>query len=201
MEKCKLIKHYLYYRNNNSVNEISNLFKNGIQDLIKDKGPNEKDPYIFLLFNCPQHFFKKYCDKDFNIIDFKGLNLMTNLFVSCDTNLQLDEEIANRTLVDLMQMDEDKIEEEIMTRINYSNIIEGLLNHVFEHFENAAEDLLSDLLTKIREDRMIKMRKEFLAAYEKLNKIYQKILEKENKEIDNYSYLEYDDFVLIVGRI
>ena len=56
MEKCKLIKHYLYYRNNNSVNEISNLFKNGIQDLIKDKGPNEKDPYIFLLFNCPQHF-------------------------------------------------------------------------------------------------------------------------------------------------
>ena len=98
-------------------------------------------------------------------------------------------------------MDEDKIEEEIMTRKNYSNIIEGLLNHVFEHFENAAEDLLSDLLTKIREDRMIKMRKEFLAAYEKLNKIYQKILEKENKEIDNYSYLEYDDFVLIFARI
>ena len=98
-------------------------------------------------------------------------------------------------------MDEDKIEEEIMTRKNYSNIIEGLLNHVFEHFENAAEDLLSDLLTKIREDRMTKMRKEFLAAYEKLNKIYQKILEKENKEIDNYSYLEYDDFVLIFARI
>ena len=67
-------------------------------------------------------------------------------------------------------MEDEKIEEEILTRRNYSNIIESLLNHVFEHFENAAEDLLTDLLTKIREDRMIKMRKEFLAAYEKLNK-------------------------------
>ena len=28
---------------NNSANEISNYFKNGIQDLIKDKGPKEKD--------------------------------------------------------------------------------------------------------------------------------------------------------------
>ena len=200
-EKCKLIKHYLYYRNNNSVNEISNLFKNGIQDLIKDKGPNEKDPYIFLLFNCPQHFFKKYCEKDFNIIDFKGLNLITNLFVSCDPNLQLDEEISNRTLGDLSQMEENKIEEEIMTRKNYSNIIEGLLNHVFEHFENASEDLLTDLLTKIREERILKMKMESLQAYEKINKIYQKILEKEEKEIDNYTYLEYDDFVLIFARI
>ena len=201
MEKCKLIKHYLYYRNNNSVNEISNLFKNGIQDLIKDKGPNEKEPYIFLLFNCPQHFFKKYCEKDFNIIDFKGLNLITNLFVSCDPNLQLDEEIANRTLGDLGQMEDNKIEEEILTRKNYSNIIEGLLNHVFEHFENASEDLLTDLLTKINEERILKMKMESLQSYEKINKIYQKILEKEEKEIDNYSYLEYDDFVLIFARI
>ena len=34
--------------------------QNGIQDLINDKGPREKDPYIFLLFNCPEYFFKKY---------------------------------------------------------------------------------------------------------------------------------------------
>ena len=56
------------------VDEISSIFKNGFQDLINDKGPREQDPYIFLLFNCPQHFFKRYCDKDFNIIDFQGLN-------------------------------------------------------------------------------------------------------------------------------
>ena len=183
------------------ANEISIIFKNGIQDLIKDKGPREQDPYIFLLFNCPQHFFKKYCEKDFNIIDFKGLNLITNLFVSCDPKLQLDEEIANRTLVDLVQMEDKKIEEEIMTRNSYSKIIEELLNQVFEHFENASEELISDLLTQIREERMIKMRKESSSQYEKVNTIYQQILKKENKEIDDYCYLEYDDFVLIFARI
>ena len=183
------------------LNEISKLFQNGIQDLIKDKGPREKDPYIFLLFNCPEHFFKKYCDKDFNIIDFKGLNLITNLFVSCDPMLQLDEEISKRTLDELSKMEDNKIEEEISIRNNYSNIIEGLLNHVFEHFENAPEDLLSDLLAKIREERMIKMRNEFPSEYEKINKIFEKILEMENKEMENYSYLEYDDFVLIFARI
>ena len=166
------------------ANEISIIFKNGIQDLIKDKGPREQDPYIFLLFNCPQHFFKKYCEKDFNIIDFKGLNLITNLFVSCDPKLQLDEEIANRTLVDLVQMEDKKIEEEIMTRNSYSKIIEELLNQVFEHFENASEELISDLLTQIREERMIKMRKESSSQYEKVNTIYKQILKKENKEID-----------------
>ena len=183
------------------LNEISKIFQNGIQDLIKDKGPREKDPYIFLLFNCPEHFFKKYCDKDFNIIDFKGLNLITNLFVSCDPMLQLDEEISKRTLDELSKMEDNKIEEEISIRNNYSNIIEGLLNHVFEHFENAPEDLLSDLLAKIREERMIKMRNEFPSEYEKINKIFEKILEMENKEMENYSYLEYDDFVLIFARI
>ena len=183
------------------LNEISKIFQSGIQDLIKDKGPREKDPYIFLLFNCPEHFFKKYCDKDFNIIDFKGLNLITNLFVSCDPMLQLDEEISKRTLDELSKMENNKIEEEISIRNNYSNIIEGLLNHVFEHFENAPEDLLSDLLAKIREERMIKMRNEFPSEYEKINKIFEKILEMENKEMENYSYLEYDDFVLIFARI
>ena len=183
------------------VDEISKIFENGIQDLIKDKGPREQDPYIFLLFNCPQHFFKKYCDKDFNIIDFQGLNLITNLFVSCDPMLQLDEEIAKRTLPELIQMEDKKIEEELSIRNNYSNIIEGLLNHVFEHFENASEELVSDLLTKIREERMIKMRTEFPEAYEKINKIYQKILERDSKEMESYSYLEYDDFVLILSRI
>ena len=143
------------------VNEISKIFENGIQDLINDKGPREQDPYIFLLFNCPEYFFKKYCDKDFNIIDFKGLNLITNLFVSCDPMLQLDEQIAKRTLEKLIQMEENKIEEEISLRNNYSIIIEGLLNHVFEHLENAPEDLVSDLLGKIKEERMIKMRTQF----------------------------------------
>ena len=200
-QKCKLLNLFSNYRNNNMANEIANIFKNGIQDLIKDKGPREQDPYIFLLFNCPHHFFKKYCEKEFDLIDFKGLNLITNLFVSCDPMLQLDEQIANRTLVDLMQMEDNKIEVEIMTRNNYSNTIEGLLNHVFEHFENAGEDLISDSLSKIREERMLKMRKENSSAYEKINKIYQKILINENKEIDNYSYLEYDDFVLIFSRI
>ena len=183
------------------VDEISKIFENGIQDLIKDKGPREQDPYIFLLFNCPQHFFKKYCDKDFNIIDFQGLNLITNLFVSCDPMLQLDEEIAKRTLPELVEMEEKKIEEELSIRNNYSSIIEGLLNHVFEHFENASEELVSDLLAKIREERMIKMRTEFSEAYEKINKIYQKILVRDNKEMEFFSYLEYDDFVLILSRI
>ena len=48
---------------------------------------------------------------------------------------------------------------------------------------------------------MIKMRTEFPSEYEKINKIFEKILEKENKELENYSYLEYDDFVLIFARI
>ena len=183
------------------TNEIANIFENGIQDLIKDKGPREQDPYIFLLFNCPQYFFKKYCDKDMNVIDFKGLNLITNLFVSCDPNLQLDEEIANKTLADIMQMEEKKIEEFITTRNNYSKVIESLLNHVFEHFENASEDLIFDLLSKIREEHMINMRKEFLAAYEKLNNIYTKQFEEDIKVFENFSYIEYDDFVLTFSRI
>lgn len=41
------------------------------------------------------------------------------------------------------------------------------------------------------------MRTEFLAAYEKLNRINKKTLEKEGKEADNYSYVDYEDFVLI----
>jgi hypothetical protein len=90
------------------INEISSLYEKGIYDLIKDKGPDDRDPYIFLLFNCPQHFFKKYCEKDLNVIDFTGLNLITNLFVSCDPKLELDEIIANRTLHEIMQMDNQK---------------------------------------------------------------------------------------------
>ena len=183
------------------VNEISSYYEMGIPDLIKDKGPRDRDAYLFLLFNCPQHFFKKYCDKDLNIFDFKGLNLITNLFVDCDPNLQLDESIANRTLEQIMTMDDNKIEEDIRARQIYTNTIENLLNHVFENFENASEELISDLIKQCKDARLARMRTEFLAAYEKLNKINKKVLEKEKKEVDNYSYLEYDDFVLIFSRI
>ena len=31
------------------ANDISKIFENGIQDLIKDKGPRPQDPYIFFL--------------------------------------------------------------------------------------------------------------------------------------------------------
>ena len=183
------------------VNEMINYFVNGIPDLINDKGPKDSDPYIFLLFNCPQHFFKKYCEKDLNVFDFKGLNLITNLFVSCDPKLELDEKISKRTLMEIMEMDEKKIEEEIYIRNNYTNIIELSLKHIFEQFENASDELIPDLVKQSKESRIIKMRTEFLAAYEKLNGVNKKILEKENKEIENYSYLEYDDFVLILSRI
>lgn len=183
------------------VKEMVSFFENGIPDLIKDKGPRESDPYIFLLFNCPQHFFKKYCDKDLNVFDFKGLNLITNLFVSCDPKLELDEKVSNRTLEQIMEMEENQIEEDIYIRNNYSNIIVGLLNHIFEHFENASEVLILDLVRQSKEKRLIKMRTEFLAAYEKLNRINKKILEKEGKEADNYSYADYEDFVLIFSRI
>ena len=183
------------------VNEISSYYEMGIPDLIKDKGPRDRDAYLFLLFNCPQHFFKKYCDKDLNIFDFKGLNLITNLFVDCDPNLQLDESIANRTPEQIMTMDDNKIEEDIRARQIYTNTIENLLNHVFENFENASEELISDLIKQCKDARLARMRTEFLAAYEKLNKINKKVLKKEKKEVDNYSYLEYDDFVLIFSRI
>jgi hypothetical protein len=92
------------------VKEMVSFFENGIPDLIKDKGPRDSDPYIFLLFNCPQHFFKKYCDKDLNVFDFKGLNLITNLFVSCDPKLELDEKVSNRTLEQVMEMEDKQIE-------------------------------------------------------------------------------------------
>ena len=59
----------------------------------------------------------------------------------------------------------------------------------------------SDLIKQCKDARLARMRTEFLDAYEKLNKINKKVLEKENKEVDNYSYLEYDDFVLIFSRI
>lgn len=190
-----------FYRNQNMVNEMINFYENGIQDLIKDKGPGDKDPYIFLLFNCPQHFFKKYCDKDLNVFDFKGLNLITNLFVSCDPTLELDENISNRTLVEIMEMDDDKLEEEVNIRNNYSYVIEKLLKQVFEHFENASEELISDLIKQAKDTRISKMKTELLPAYEKLNKINIKELEKIQKEIEPYSYLEYDDFVLIFSRI
>ena len=183
------------------VNEMINFYEKGIPDLIKDKGPLDRDPYIFLLFNCPQHFFKKYCDKDLNVFDFKGLNLITNLFVSCDPQLELDESVANRTSEQIMEMDVQKIEEEINIRNNYTQIIENMLKHLFEHFENASEELISDLIKQSKETRIINMKADFPASYEKLNKINRKILEKEKKEFEDYSYLEYDDFVLILARI
>ena len=176
-------------------------YGNGIPDLIKDKGPGEKDPYIFLLFNCPQHFFKKYCDKDLNVFDFKGLNLITNLFVSCDPKLELSEEVSNRTLEQIKAMNDSKLEEELNTRNNYSSTIEGLLKHAFEHFDSASEELISDLIKQSKEERLKKMKEEFKIIYEKLNKINKKILEKDKKELEDYSYLEYDDFVLIFARI
>ena len=153
-----------------------NFYGNGIPDLIKDKGPGEREPYIFLLFNCPQHFFKKYCDKDLNVFDFKGLYLITNLFVSCDPKLELDEEISNRTLEQYMEMDNKKIEEELTIRNNYTNTIEILLKHVFEHFENASEDLISDLVKQSKEERINKMKIEYPKVYEKLNKINRKLI-------------------------
>ena len=183
------------------INEMSSFYEKGITDLINDKGPNDKDSYIFLLFNCPQHFFKKYCEKDLNVFDFSGLNLITNLFVSCDPKLQLDESIANRTIDQIMQINEKALEEDITTRMNYTIIIKDLLKQAFEHFENASDELISDLIKQCKESRATKMRTEFRAAYEKLDKIYKNILERENKEIENYSYLEYDDFVLIFARI
>ena len=66
---------------------------------------------------------------------------------------------------------------------------------------SSSEDEKEKSKKKIREERMIKMRTEFSEAYEKINKIYQKILERDNKEMEVYSYLEYDDFVLILSRI
>ena len=177
------------------------FYENGIPDLINDKGPGDRDPYIFLLFNCPQHFFKKYCDKDLNVFDFKGLNLITNLFVSCSPTLELDESISNRTLVEIMEMDDDKLEEEVNIRNNYTFVIEKLLKQVFEHFENASEELISDLIKQSKDESIRKMKTELLPAYEKLNKINIKELEKIHKEIEPYSYLEYDDFVLIFSRI
>ena len=183
------------------INEIASYFENGVSDLIKDKGPTEKEPHLFLLFNCPQYFFKKYCKKDLNIIDFKYLNYLTSLYDSCDPKLELDAKIANRTLEQIMDIEDDKIEEEITTRNNYTNIIEEQLNHIFEHFDNASDDLISDLIKECKTERISKMKKECLASYEKLNKINKKVLKKEKKKIGDYTFLEYDDLVLIFARI
>ena len=183
------------------VNDMISFYEKGVQDLIDDKGPTEKDPYIFLLFNCPQHFFKKYCKKDLNIIDFKYINYITSLYVSCDPKLELNEEIANRTLEQIMEMEDEKLEEEIRTRNNYTNILEEQLNHIFEHFDNASDDLISDLIKQCKDSRVAKMKKEFSAVYEKINKINKKVLKKDKKEVIDYSFLEYDDFVLIFSRI
>ena len=183
------------------VNEMVSFFENGVPDLIEVKGAKENDPYIFLLFNCPQYFFKKYCKKDLNIIDFKYINYITSLYVSCDPQLELDEQIANRTLEQIMEMEDDKIEQDIITRNNYTQILERQLNHVFEHFDNASDDLISDLIKQCKDERIVKMKKELLVAYEKLNKINKNILKKEKKKVEEYSYLEYEDFVLIFSRI
>ena len=169
------------------INEIASYFENGISDLIKDKGPTEKDPHLFLLFNCPQYFFKKYCKKDLNIIDFKYLNYLTSLYDSCDPKLELDTKIANRNLEQIIDMEDDKIEEEIATRNNYTNIIEEQLNHIFEHFDNASDDLISDLIKECKKKRISKMKKECFSSYEKLNKINKKVLKKEKKKICDYT--------------
>lgn len=71
--------------------------------------------------------------------------------MSCDPKLQLDEKVSNRTLEQIMEMDENQIEEDIYIRNNYSNIIVALLNHIFEHFENASEVLISDLVRQSKE--------------------------------------------------
>ena len=165
---------------------------------MSDKGPTESDPYICLLFNCPDVFFNTYCQKDLHYNKIKGLDLITGLFVECDKKLQLDEKVYNTTLNDILNMDNNKLEEFLNARIKYTKTIEDLLTSVFEQFESISESLVNILIKSVKDNRIGKLKKENLEAYEKINKKYKII---ETNTTDEYSFLEYEDFVIILSRI
>ena len=190
------------------------IYPNGIKDLINAEKPKINEPQIILFFNAPLWFCNLYGnhsqdnnESNLNIIKevgkiFKlGINVIgLNLDLIKEKNILFEENEGELELNDLNsnQNDNSKLEEEIKKKIEITDSVREIISNIFENFDTLCDELVQMLLEKYENKKGIKLKKKNEEYYEKMNKIYKKI---KNDQEEDYTFLNYDDLILIIARI
>ena len=199
-------------------------YPNGVSELFNAEKPKENEPQIILLFNAPLWFCNKFGqsqDNEESKLDiikeikevgnevkkgvgkiFKlGINVIgLNLDFLKDNNILFEEDENELELDDLSNNNKDnsKLEESIKKRIELTDLVREILSNIFENFDTLSDELMQIFIEKYENERANQLKEKNEENYEKINKIYKKI--KMDQEED-YTYLNYEDLILIIARI
>lgn len=174
------------------------MYPNGIKDVIKDKGPKENEPCIILICNCPKSFYKKYSNKDPSKNKFIGLKFFEDIVDKFQNILLGSDDYDYKEMSEIGSLSDEDRETEVKNRIKTTEAIKNLLLGTFENYESLNEDLLQAYIEEFESEKIELLRGQNLQAYRSLNAVYKRLNEDNN---ENYSYLDFEDYILIIVRI
>ena len=184
-------------------------FPNGINDIINSEKPKDNEPQIILLFNAPSWFCKRYGVKEPLDSEHSKLKIFDDILnlnlglTKEDKNILFEEKDEYSTgLLELNEIksyrDDSKIEEEVKSKIELTEVVREILLNIFENYDTLNEDLISTLLERYELEKSIRLRNKNPESYERVSRIYQKI--KQNPD-DEYSSLDFEDLIILLARI
>ena len=163
--------------------------------MLNSKEPEEGLAHIKLFFNCPKSFYDKYNVNHIELKGILGIKTLSGFFK--ETDLELDNDIIDED-EELNNFDENHKSIEIIKRNHLTKKILRHLHHLFENFENIAEELIEVIIDISKKNKSNELKKKNPEYYEKMNEIFHKIVI--NNLVDYY-YFTYEDFILIFCRI
>lgn len=112
--------------------------------------------------------------------------------------LNFDDEDNYIELKELGQLSEEDKKEQVVKRNQTTDYFINLLTGAFENYDSLNEELVQRIIDEYEDEKIQKLKKENLEAYNTLN-------ETNNKysltDYDNFVYFEYEDFLIIFLRV
>ena len=132
-----------------------------------------------------------------------GINSIgLNLDFLKDKNILFKENENSQGLelddLSIINQDESKLEEEINHKIDLTDCVIDIVLNIFENFDTLSEELILIFLEKYQSEKTLQLKEKNPENYEKINKIYKKLKMDQEEE---YTFLDYEDLILIIGRI
>ena len=109
-----------------------------------------------------------------------------------------DEEDADKEMDDFNNINMSTRENSMNKKIKITESVKNLILNVFENFETLSEEVIQTILDKYEQQKREILQKENYDSYNSNNQIYKQI---KNDEDDDYTFLNFEDFLLIFIKI
>ncbi|MCQ2817650.1 MAG: anoctamin [archaeon] len=173
------------------ANQMVELYPGGIKDVIEGEGPKKNEPHLIFFFTCPKSFYEKYSVYDDKLTTLPGIETIDDDAIDAFSLEILQCTQKNRN--DTLRANEIGRYTDLTTRIT------RLLGDIMESFNDLTPELLDSVIAKHKEIKAEEIKKQIgEEEYKKMDEIFSTFPHLEG---EHYSYLCYEDFVIIFIRL